>query len=123
MGSAPANRRAVQGGPAMPRRTPALAAALLILGLGCSVINLGVVAEALADLSTLTEPTASLPATPGSIEPDPPLARLVRPADGPVVRQDLRGQGDLRAFLRESAAAARRHPSPETRTQIWLNNP
>jgi hypothetical protein len=106
----------------MPRRTPAPAAELLTLGLGCCVISFGLVAT-LVVRSTMTEPTAPPPAVHSINAPDLPLARLDRPADRSVVRQDLRGQGDLRTFLRESASAALRHPSPDTQTEIWLNNP
>lgn len=108
------------------RRTYGIANALLIIGLAVSVIGL------MAVISTPADPAVSSRAgdlaTPTAVEPESLLVSPTPLSRGQTALDDRAGQGDVRLFLRDAAAAAQRRPRTEsrrgeTRTDLWINAP
>jgi hypothetical protein len=129
----------------VPRKTPGIDAALLVIGLAVSVIGLlaatvgsrTVVGSILSARSASPVTSASAMASsvrsgadaaPVTISPDPVRKIPSSPSGRVVDRNESGGQGDARIDLQEAAAMARRYPwagrwRGETRTDLWINAP
>jgi hypothetical protein len=132
----------------VPRKTPGIDAALLVIGLAVSVIGLMAATIPFADpgavVGSILSARSARPVTAASamassdrsdgdaapvpVSPDPGREIPSWPSGRIVVRKERGGQDDARIDLQVAAAMARRYPGAgrwrgETRTDLWINAP